>query len=92
MQQRSQGSKADTIRLWLVALDRTSGARGFLAKGAPSTALADVVHRVYEGHRYVDPILAADAFTAAPSPLTRPAPDLAAARRSAVAAGRRLGR
>jgi two-component system, NarL family, sensor histidine kinase DesK len=48
----------------------TSGARGFLAKGAPSTALADVVRRVHEGHRYVDPILAADALTAAPSPLT----------------------
>src|SRR5215211_214674 len=49
----------------------TSGARGFLAKGAPSTALADVVRRVHEGQRYVDPILAADALTAAPSPLTR---------------------
>jgi two-component system response regulator DesR len=48
----------------------TSEARGFLAKGAPSTALADVVRRVHEGHRYVDPILAADALTAAPSPLT----------------------
>jgi hypothetical protein len=48
----------------------TSGARGFLANGAPSTALADVVRRVHEGHRYVDPILAADALTAAPSPLT----------------------
>ena len=48
----------------------TSGARGFLAKGAPGTALADVVRRVHEGHRYVDPILAADALTAAPSPLT----------------------
>ncbi|HET9778860.1 MAG TPA: LuxR C-terminal-related transcriptional regulator [Propionibacteriaceae bacterium] len=48
----------------------TSGARGFPAKGAPSTALADVVRRVHEGRRYVDPILAADALTAAPSPLT----------------------
>jgi two-component system response regulator DesR len=43
-----------------------SGARGFLAKGAPSTALADVVRRVHEGQRYVDPILAADALTAPP--------------------------
>ncbi|MGH3338784.1 MAG: LuxR C-terminal-related transcriptional regulator, partial [Propionibacteriaceae bacterium] len=59
----------------------TSGARGFLAKGAPSTALADVVRRVHEGHRYVDPILAADALTAAPSPLTsREAEVLATAR------------
>jgi two-component system response regulator DesR len=48
----------------------TSGARGFLAKGAPGTALADVVRRVHEGQRYVDPILAADALTAPPSPLT----------------------
>jgi two-component system response regulator DesR len=47
-----------------------SGARGFLAKGAPGTALADVVRRVHEGQRYVDPILAADALTAPPSPLT----------------------
>ena len=59
----------------------SSGARGFLAKGAPSTALADVVRRVHEGHRYVDPILAADALTAAPSPLTpREAEVLAIAR------------
>ena len=48
----------------------TSGARGFLAKGAPGTALADVVRRVHQGHRYVDPILAADALTMPPSPLT----------------------
>lgn len=47
-----------------------SGARGFLAKGAPGTALADVIRRVHEGSRYVDPILAADALTAPPSPLT----------------------
>jgi two-component system, NarL family, response regulator DesR len=33
----------------------TSGARGFLAKGAPGTALADVVRRVHQGHRYVTP-------------------------------------
>jgi len=50
------------------ALD--SGARGFLAKGAPGTALADVVRRVHGGQRYVDPVLAADALTAPPSPLT----------------------
>jgi two-component system, NarL family, response regulator DesR len=48
----------------------SSGARGFLAKGAPGTALADVVRRVHEGYRYVDPVLAADALTAPPSPLT----------------------
>jgi two-component system response regulator DesR len=48
----------------------TSGARGFLAKGAPGTALADVVRRVHAGQRYVDPVLAADALTEPPSPLT----------------------
>lgn len=48
----------------------TSGARGFLAKGAPGTALADVVRRVHAGGRYVDPVLAADALTVPPSPLT----------------------
>lgn len=47
-----------------------SGARGFLAKGAPGTALADVVRRVHEGNRYVDPLLAAEALTAPASPLT----------------------
>jgi two-component system response regulator DesR len=58
-----------------------SGARGFLAKGAPGTALADVIRRVSEGHRYVDPLLAADALTAPPSPLTpREADVLARAR------------
>ncbi|MDG4825016.1 response regulator transcription factor [Asanoa sp. WMMD1127] len=49
----------------------SSGARGFLAKGAPGTALADVVRRVHEGQRYVDPVLAADALTTPPSPLTQ---------------------
>ncbi len=58
----------------------TSGARGFLAKGAPGSALADVVRRVHQGQRYVDPVLAADALTAPLSPLTaREAQVLAAA-------------
>jgi two-component system, NarL family, response regulator DesR len=57
-----------------------SGARGFLAKGAPGAALADVIRRVHAGQRYVDPVLAADALTAPPSPLTpREAEVLAAA-------------
>jgi two-component system response regulator DesR len=47
-----------------------SGARGFLAKGAPATALADAIRRVHEGRRYVDPVLAADALTVQPTPLT----------------------
>ena len=57
-----------------------SGAWGYLAKGAPGTALADAVRRVHEGSRYVDPLFAADALTAPPSPLTaREAEILAAA-------------
>lgn len=48
----------------------SSGARGFLAKEAPGTALADVVRRVHDGNRYVDPLLAADALTAPPNPLS----------------------
>lgn len=59
----------------------SSGARGFLAKGAPGAALADVVRRVHEGSRYVDPLLAADALTAPPSPLTPRETDVLAAAR-----------
>ncbi|MEN3609323.1 response regulator transcription factor [Plantactinospora sp. ZYX-F-223] len=48
----------------------TTGARGFLAKGAPGGALADVVRRVHGGARYVDPTLAAEALIAPECPLT----------------------
>ncbi|MEH0845354.1 response regulator transcription factor [Micromonospora sp. CPCC 205711] len=48
----------------------TAGARGFLAKGAPGGALADVIRRVHAGARYVDPTLAADALTQPDCPLT----------------------
>ncbi|MEU4681248.1 response regulator transcription factor [Micromonospora sp. NPDC023737] len=48
----------------------TVGARGFLAKGAPGGALADVIRRVHAGGRYVDPALAADALTLPECPLT----------------------
>ncbi|TCB94369.1 response regulator transcription factor [Micromonospora zingiberis] len=47
-----------------------AGARGFLPKGAPGGALADVIRRVHTGGRYVDPALAADALTIPPCPLT----------------------
>ncbi len=50
------------------ALD--SGAKGFLPKGSPGGALADVIRRVHAGGRYVDPALAADALTAPECPLT----------------------
>ncbi|MFI7576654.1 DNA-binding response regulator [Micromonospora sp. NPDC049497] len=48
----------------------TAGARGFLPKGAPGGALADVIRRVHSGGRYVDPSLAADALLIPPCPLT----------------------
>ncbi|MFG1716695.1 response regulator [Micromonospora sp. NPDC049203] len=47
-----------------------AGVRGFLAKGAPGGALADVIRRVHAGARYVDPALAADALTLPECPLT----------------------
>lgn len=48
----------------------TAGARGFLSKGSPGGALADVIRRVHAGGRYVDPSLAADALTLPACPLT----------------------
>ncbi|MFD1936165.1 MULTISPECIES: response regulator transcription factor [Nonomuraea] len=50
------------------ALD--AGAKGFLPKGSPGGALAEVIRRVHGGGRYVDPGLAADALTAPECPLT----------------------
>jgi two-component system response regulator DesR len=47
-----------------------TGAKGFLPKGSPGGTLADVIRRVHNGSRYVDPALAADALTAPPNPLT----------------------
>lgn len=47
-----------------------AGACGFLPKGAPGGALADVIRRVHAGARYVDPALAADALTLPECPLT----------------------
>ncbi|WP_238006007.1 response regulator transcription factor [Dactylosporangium sp. AC04546] len=47
-----------------------AGAKGFLPKGSPGGALADVIRRVHGGDRYVDPSLAADALAAPPCPLT----------------------
>lgn len=47
-----------------------AGAKGFLPKGSPGGALADVIRRVHAGGRYVDPAMAADALTAPQCPLT----------------------
>lgn len=47
-----------------------AGARAFVVKGAPASTLADVIRRVRDGERYVDPALAAEALTVPPSPLT----------------------
>lgn len=46
------------------------GAKGFLAKTAPASLLADVVRRVHAGLRYVDPEFAAAALTESDCPLT----------------------
>jgi two-component system, NarL family, response regulator DesR len=47
-----------------------AGARGFLPKTASSAALAEVVRKVANGGRHVDPELAAEAISAGDSPLT----------------------
>lgn len=47
-----------------------TGAKAFLPKGSPGGTLADVIRRVHDGGRYVDPALAADALTAPECPLT----------------------
>ena len=47
-----------------------AGAKGFLPKGSPGGALADVIRRVHGGGRYVDPALAADALSLPECPLT----------------------
>ena len=47
-----------------------AGAKGFLPKGSPGGALADVIRRVHVGGRYVDPALAADALSMPECPLT----------------------
>jgi two-component system response regulator DesR len=46
------------------------GAKGFLAKTAPASLLADVIRRVHAGMRYVDPEFAAEALTEVDCPLT----------------------
>jgi two-component system response regulator DesR len=46
------------------------GAKGFLAKTAPASLLAEVIRRVHAGLRYVDPDFAAEALTESSCPLT----------------------
>lgn len=47
-----------------------AGARALIVKGAPASTLADVIRRVHDGQRYVDPMLAASALSMPPSPLS----------------------
>ncbi|MCW2917286.1 MAG: two component transcriptional regulator, LuxR family [Actinomycetia bacterium] len=47
-----------------------AGVRGFLGKDTPGARLAQVIRQVYEGTRYIDPQLAADALAAEECPLT----------------------
>jgi two-component system response regulator DesR len=46
------------------------GAKGFLAKTAPASQLAEVIRRVHAGLRYVDPDFAAEALAEPDCPLT----------------------
>lgn len=46
------------------------GAKGFLAKTAPASQLAEVIRRVHAGLRYVDPDFAAEALAEPNCPLT----------------------
>jgi two-component system, NarL family, response regulator DesR len=46
------------------------GAKGFLAKTAPASQLAEVIRRVHAGLRYVDPDFAAEALAESDCPLT----------------------
>src|SRR5262245_40581989 len=46
------------------------GAKGFLAKTAPASLLAEVIRRVHAGLRYVDPDFAAEALAESNCPLT----------------------
>jgi two-component system response regulator DesR len=47
-----------------------AGVRGFLGKDTPGSRLAQVIKQVYDGARYIDPQLAADALAADECPLT----------------------
>jgi two-component system, NarL family, response regulator DesR len=47
-----------------------AGVRGFLGKDTPGSRLAQVIKQVYDGARYIDPQLAADALGAEECPLT----------------------
>jgi two-component system response regulator DesR len=47
-----------------------AGASGFVVKDTPARQLADVVRRVYQGLRVVDPALAAQSLAYGDSPLT----------------------
>lgn len=47
-----------------------AGAAGFLVKDTPANRLAEMVRRVAQGYRVVDPALAADSLAAGITPLT----------------------
>src|SRR5699024_9434711 len=56
-----------------------AGARGFLVKDRPVTALASAIRRAAAGESVIDPDLAARALTAGPNPLTGRERDVLAA-------------
>ncbi len=73
---KDQGSKSKLIILTTFArpgyLRRAleAGARGYLLKDRPATELAEAIRRVHAGLRYVDPALAAEAWSADDDPLS----------------------
>ncbi|MEV5883674.1 response regulator transcription factor [Streptomyces sp. NPDC052020] len=46
------------------------GVKGFVAKTVSAQELATIIRTVHAGHRYIDPILAAEAISAGESPLS----------------------
>ena len=56
-----------------------AGAVGFVVKDAPAHHLADTIRRVHAGEQVIDPVLAASALSAGPSPLTQRERDVLAA-------------
>lgn len=47
-----------------------AGVVGFVPKTTPASQLADILHRIADGRRYVDPDIAASALTESDCPLT----------------------
>jgi two-component system, NarL family, response regulator DesR len=56
-----------------------SGASGFMVKDGPVEDLIQAIHRILDGHKVIDPALAAAALTTGPNPLSNRERDVLAA-------------